>query len=45
MIYHCPFLQGVTDPVYDRDSEERKPRPGMLLRAVPEMDSTLPIRR
>jgi D-glycero-D-manno-heptose 1,7-bisphosphate phosphatase len=36
-IYHCPYLKGATVPAFDRDSEDRKPRPGMLLKAIAEL--------
>ena len=33
-IYHCPFHEAGTIPRYTRDSYDRKPRPGMLIRAM-----------
>jgi D-glycero-D-manno-heptose 1,7-bisphosphate phosphatase len=33
-IYHCPFHEEGTIPRYTRDSYERKPKPGMLIRAM-----------
>jgi len=32
--YHCPFHDEGTIPEYTRDSYDRKPRPGMLIRAM-----------
>ena len=40
-IYYCPYLAEGTVEAYARDSDERKPRPGMLLRAAREMDLDL----
>ena len=42
-IYYCPFLEGPEATVerYRRDSELRKPRPGMLLQAAREWDLDL----
>lgn len=42
-IYLCPYLPGAPLAAYDRDSEDRKPRPGMLLRAA--RDLTLDLAR
>jgi len=41
--YHCPYLDGpeATVLAYRRDSELRKPRPGMLLLAAKELDIDL----
>jgi D-glycero-D-manno-heptose 1,7-bisphosphate phosphatase len=41
-VYHCPFHpeHGIGD--YKRDHEDRKPSPGMLLRAARELDLDLP---
>ncbi len=41
--YYCPYLAGpeATVKAYQRDSELRKPRPGMLLQAAEEMDIDL----
>lgn len=36
-IYHCPHLPGVQGP-YGLDCDCRKPRPGMLLRAIDDHD-------
>lgn len=36
-VYHCPHLPGAPVAVFDRDCDCRKPRPGMLLRAIREM--------
>jgi D-glycero-D-manno-heptose 1,7-bisphosphate phosphatase len=33
-IYHCPFHEDGTIERYRRDSYDRKPRPGMLIRAM-----------
>lgn len=33
-IYHCPYLPGCALPIYDRESQDRKPRPGMFLKAA-----------
>jgi D-glycero-D-manno-heptose 1,7-bisphosphate phosphatase len=33
-IYHCPFHEEGTIPRYTRDSYDRKPKPGMLIRAM-----------
>jgi D-glycero-D-manno-heptose 1,7-bisphosphate phosphatase len=33
-IYHCPFHADGTIPRYTRDSYDRKPKPGMLIRAM-----------
>ena len=35
-IYHCPFHEDGTVPRYRRNSFDRKPKPGMLLRAMAE---------
>lgn len=35
--YFCPFIDGAVDPVYRvADHQDRKPNPGMLLRAINE---------
>ncbi len=41
--YYCPYLDGseATIEAYRRDSELRKPRPGMLLQAAGELDIDL----
>ena len=41
--YYCPYLDGpeATVAAYRRDSDLRKPRPGMLLRAAKELDIDL----
>jgi len=36
-IYHCPFLEGAIVPDYDRASPDRKPAPGMLLKAIADI--------
>jgi len=41
-IYYCPFHPEGTVPPYGRDSDLRKPQPGMLLQAAREMDLSLP---
>jgi D-glycero-D-manno-heptose 1,7-bisphosphate phosphatase len=33
-IYHCPFHEEGTIPRYTKDSFDRKPKPGMLIRAM-----------
>ncbi len=33
-IYHCPFHEDGVIPRYTKDSYDRKPRPGMLIRAM-----------
>jgi D-glycero-D-manno-heptose 1,7-bisphosphate phosphatase len=33
-IYHCPYHEEGENPLYRRDSFDRKPKPGMLLRAM-----------
>ena len=33
-IYHCPFHEDGVIPRYTRDSYDRKPQPGMLIRAM-----------
>lgn len=40
-IYYCPYHPDGTVEEFAADSEERKPRPGMLLRAGREMDLDL----
>lgn len=40
-IYFCPYHPDGTVPPYNREHEERKPAPGMLLRAAREMDLDL----
>ncbi len=40
-IYYCPYHPEGTVEEYARDSEERKPRPGMLLRAARELNLDL----
>jgi len=44
-IYYCPYLPGEEAAVdaYRTDSELRKPRPGMLLKAAREMDIDLSV--
>ncbi|MFC2970331.1 D-glycero-alpha-D-manno-heptose-1,7-bisphosphate 7-phosphatase [Acidimangrovimonas pyrenivorans] len=36
-VYFCPYLKGAPVAAYDRNSPDRKPKPGMLLRAAREM--------
>lgn len=33
-VYHCPFHEEGENPAYRQVSDDRKPRPGMLLRAM-----------
>ena len=33
-IYYCPYLAGAAVPAYDKDSDWRKPAPGMVLQAA-----------
>jgi len=40
-IYHCPFHPDGVIPEYRKESELRKPNPGMLLKAAKEMDIDL----
>jgi D-glycero-D-manno-heptose 1,7-bisphosphate phosphatase len=40
-VYHCPFHAEGENPVYRRESDDRKPGPGMLLKAMAEF----PVRR
>jgi D-glycero-D-manno-heptose 1,7-bisphosphate phosphatase len=40
-IYYCPYHPDGVIPKYRRDSEDRKPNPGMLLKAAREMDIDL----
>ena len=40
-IYYCPYHPEGTVPEYRKDSDWRKPRPGMLLAAAQEMDIDL----
>ncbi len=40
-VYHCPFHDAGENPVYRRLSDDRKPGPGMLLKAMAEF----PVRR
>lgn len=35
-IYHCPYHEDGENPAYRRDSFDRKPKPGMLLKAIAE---------
>lgn len=36
--YYCPYHTSGTVPGYIRDSKDRKPKPGMVLRAIREYD-------
>jgi D-glycero-D-manno-heptose 1,7-bisphosphate phosphatase len=40
-IYYCPYHPEGTVPAYTRDSELRKPAPGMLLQAARDLDLDL----
>ncbi len=40
-IYYCPYHRQGSIPKYRKDSNERKPKPGMLLRAAKEMNLDL----
>jgi D-glycero-D-manno-heptose 1,7-bisphosphate phosphatase len=40
-IYYCPFHPEGTVEAYARESEDRKPRPGMLLRAAKDLEIDL----
>jgi D-glycero-D-manno-heptose 1,7-bisphosphate phosphatase len=40
-IYYCPYHPDGTVPPFNREHEERKPAPGMLLRAAREMNLSL----
>jgi D-glycero-D-manno-heptose 1,7-bisphosphate phosphatase len=40
-IYYCPYHPEGTIPPFNRESDERKPSPGMLLRAAREMNLNL----
>jgi len=40
-IYHCPFHPEAELPEYRRDSHDRKPGPGMILRGAEEFDLDL----
>jgi D-glycero-D-manno-heptose 1,7-bisphosphate phosphatase len=40
-IYHCPFHPDGVIPEYRKESELRKPNPGMILKAAKEMDIDL----
>jgi D-glycero-D-manno-heptose 1,7-bisphosphate phosphatase len=40
-IYHCPYHPEGTVPKYTKESDLRKPSPGMLLKAAKEMDIDL----
>jgi D,D-heptose 1,7-bisphosphate phosphatase len=41
-IYYCPFHPEGTVEQYTKDSDLRKPKPGMLLKAAEDMDLDLP---
>jgi D-glycero-D-manno-heptose 1,7-bisphosphate phosphatase len=36
-VYYCPYLSGAAVAAYDRASEDRKPAPGMILRAASDL--------
>ncbi|MDO4204370.1 MAG: HAD family hydrolase [Selenomonadaceae bacterium] len=36
--YYCPYHTAGTVPEYTKDSEDRKPKPGMVLKAIAEFD-------
>lgn len=40
-VYYCPYLPGAPVPQYDRQSDWRKPAPGMVLQAAREHDIDL----
>jgi D-glycero-D-manno-heptose 1,7-bisphosphate phosphatase len=41
-VYHCPYHPDAIRPQYRKASEDRKPGPGMLLRAMAELPCDLP---
>lgn len=41
-IYYCPYHEEGENPLYRRESEDRKPRPGMLLRAMQDFPIDVP---
>ncbi|MFB6346100.1 MAG: D-glycero-alpha-D-manno-heptose-1,7-bisphosphate 7-phosphatase [bacterium] len=40
-VYYCPYLEGAKIDAYDRDSDLRKPSPGMILQAADDLDLDL----
>ena len=36
--YYCPYHTAGTIPEYTKDSEDRKPKPGMVLKAISDFD-------
>ncbi len=40
-VYYCPYLKGASVPRYDRDSPDRKPHPGMYLKARDDFSLSL----
>lgn len=40
-VFHCPYLQGGSEPAFARDSFWRKPKPGMILEAARRFDLDL----
>ncbi len=40
-VYYCPYLKGAPVAAYDKDSDWRKPAPGMVLQAAKDYDIDL----